>query len=202
MYMRGVGAYYLRNGQPTSVLYVGDSMSFNVPGYSQIWLDQTQNGATQFSGPFSLPMAPYTLLPRDEGMFQANVYELKSNQTRGALIGSDSIRVQPAIALIPAMTPAVSPPPVIQQIPAPGYVPSPLTTSGGGRLISTGVQTPSAPAPAPVVVTVPSGGGYYPEPAIGPDGQPVAAEGMDTSTMLLIGGLVLGGLFLMKGGRK
>jgi hypothetical protein len=168
----GLGLYYLKNGQTVSQFTVGDSMMFNVPGYSEVWLDQTQNGATQFSGVMPLPMGPYTLLPRDVGSFAATVYEVK-NGGKGKLIGSDSATV------VAAAAPVVAPPRIIQA-PTPiepppgggGTVTRPGGTgpTGGPYLLPTGVSTPT-------IITLP-GGGSYVEPAGGP---PVEAAGMFAS---------------------
>jgi len=193
MYLAGLGVYYLKNGQPASVLYVGDTMGFNVPGYSSIWLEQTQNGTTQYSGPFNLPMAPYTLLPRDAGNFQASIYELTAAGTRGKLIGTDSIQVL-AAATTQAAAP-IMPPPTVQQIPAPGYV-NPGPTSSGGSRLPTGIATPSSPSilftPAPPMIF------QSPTPSEAPTGEPVEAGvfGMSPLALLLIAGLGIG--LLMK----
>jgi hypothetical protein len=191
MYLRGLGVYYLKNGQPASVLYVGDMMSFNVPGYSQVWLEQTQNGNPQYSGPFSLPMTPYTLLPQDQGTFAASVYTLTPGNTRGQPIGTDSIQVQARPAAPPPPIP-VSLPPIIQQTPAPGFMPPSGAPSGGGRL-PTGVATPSAGGGTTVVALPTYTPGYEEAPA--PE---VEQAGMDTTTMLLLGGLILGFMFMGK----
>ena len=181
MYMSGLAAYYMKNGQPVASFTVGDVMTFNVPGYSQVWLDQTQNGASQFSGPFPLPMAPYTLQARDAGTFQASVYELTPQGTRGRPIGTDSVQVVAALTLAPNL-----PPLVIQQTPAPGYAPGSTPGSGAG-LLPSGVRTPSQP---PIIVSVPGGGSYI-APPIGVTGSPVAEEGMSPLTIALIAGIGL-----------
>jgi len=182
MYMSGLAAYYMKNGQPVASFTVGDVMTFNVPGYSQVWLDQTQNGASQFSGPFPLPMAPYTLQARDVGTFRASVFELTPQGTKGRPIGTDSAQVVAAIA---APVP-ISLPPVIQQVPAPGYTPGVIPGSGSG-LLPSGIRTPSQP---PIIVSVPGGGSYI-APPIGETGSPVAEEGMSPLTIALIAGIGL-----------
>ena len=190
----GLGAYYLKNGQVATVLTVGDVMGFNVPGYSKVWLEQTQNGQTQFSGPFNLPMSPYTLQARDIGTFAASVYELTPGGTKGKIIGTDSIQVQPLQQVIQQ----TFAPPTIQQIQAPGYT-NPSQTPGGQTILSTGVQTPAAPVPSTSIY-------YQPGPAVvgeapgTTDTAPTEDGGISTG-MLIIAGLGL--LFLFSGrGRR
>ena len=193
---RGLGAYYLKNGQPTSVLYVGDTMGFNVPGYSKIWLDQQQNGAAQYSGPFSLPMAPYTLQTRDEGSFSTSVYELTPGNTKGKLIGTDSIQVLPAVQPSGVAQQTYAPP-IVQQIAAPGYT-NPTATPGGAAILTTGVSTPSAPAPMYSIYNQPAGPAMISPEAETP-GTGDIAPGDNTSLLLFAG---LGLLFLFMGGRR
>ncbi len=160
MYLAGLGAYYFKNGQAASVLYVGDVMTFNVPGYSKVWLDQKQNGTPQYSGPIDLPMPAYQLLPRDVGTFTASVYQLNAGGQKGQLIGTDSIQVQAYI--VPGMPTqtvqqTIYAPPTIQQTAAPTYQNQPT----GGGTVSTGIPTPSAPPPNPfqptLITSAPSG---------------------------------------------
>jgi hypothetical protein len=204
----GLGAYYLKNGQPASVLYVGDTMGFNVPGYSQIWLDQKQNGTTQYSGPFNLPMPAYTLLPRDAGYFQATIYALNPDGTKGNAIGADSIQVLPATSPTTCppgyiMTSVVNgaehsqcmpfnPPPMISQIPAPGYQPS-SPPSSGGRILPTGIPTPSLPSPT--ILFSPSAPIDY--GSIPPGTTAETGMGISPLALLLIVGLGIG-LFMKR----
>jgi len=191
---RGLGAYYLKNGQPTSVLYVGDTMGFNVPGYTEVWLDQFQNGALQYSGPFTLPMSPYTLQARDVGSFSASVYQIK-NGKKYDLIGNDQIQVLPASTQ--PSTQLVQPgPPIVQQIAAPGYT-NPTATPGGAAILTTGVSTPSAPAPMYSIYNQPAGPAMIAPEAETP-GTGDLAPG-DNSTLLMFAGL---GLLLLFMGRR
>lgn len=156
MYLSGLGIYYLKNGQPVDTLYVGDQMTFNVPGYSKIWLDQYQNGQLQYSGPFDLPMPPYTLLPRDVGSFTASIFELKPNGTKGDNIGTDRVTVLAAPASQVQTQTIYAPPTVVGQG-APAYSNVAAGGSGAGTaLVSTGVPTPSAPPPN-IIMQPPSG---------------------------------------------
>jgi len=216
MYLSGLGAYYLKDGQPVSVLHVGDTMGFNVPGYSQIWLDNKQNGVTQYSGPFTLPMPLYTLLPRDAGVFQATVYELTPQGTKGKAIGADSIQVLTATTKVNCqqgsgdnisvqqfdnVCPAGWQPwiqfssPTISQIPAPGYTPS-APPSSGGRLLPTGLPTPSAPSPTILFSTPSAPIDYGPIPTTDTGPQEAGVLGLSPLALLVIAGLGVG--FLMK----
>lgn len=197
MYLQGLGAtYYLKNGVPATSYNVGDVMGFAVPGYTQVWLDQTQNGNPQYSGPFTVPMSPYVLQARDVGTFNASVYELK-NGAKGKLIGTDSVTV-----LSPSIVQQTFAPPTVQQIQAPGYVNTVASAggSGAGTLLPSGVATPSAPAPPAVFVSAPSGPLDLSQPAPGPEtsAETQAAGFPNIGTLLLIGA----GLFFVFGGKR
>ena len=146
MYMRGLGAYYFKNGQPVTSLTVGDTMTFNVPGESAVWLDQYQNGVLQFSGPMNLPMPPYTLLPRDQGTFTASVYKLSGSGKKGDNIGTDQIQVLAApISAGGSSAPTATGYPTFTDGGAPVFSPGAAVNSGSGRILATGISTPSAP---------------------------------------------------------
>lgn len=199
MYLRGLGAvYYLKNGSPASSYNVGDVMGFNVPGYTQVWLDQTQNGSPQYSGPFTVPMSPYVLQSRDVGTFNASVYELK-NGAKGKLIGTDSVTV-----LSPSLVQQTFAPPTVQQVLAPeyssgsGFAPG---ASGSGTLMPSGVATPSAPPPPPVFISTPSGPIDLSQPMTteGEEAPETQAAGFtNLGTALLIGA----GMFILFSGGK
>lgn len=197
MYFAGLGAiYYLKNGQPASSYNVGDTMGFAVPGYTQVWLEQTQNGNPQYAGPFNLPMAPYVLQTRDIGTFNASVYELR-NGTKGKLIGTDSIQV---LATVQQMPPTYAPP-VINATPAPGYV-NPTTPAGVPTLPS-GVPTPTAPsAPGTVLFQPTQPVDLGPLTRVDIDGATTAPQeagfGLDATSLLLVGL----GLYFVFGGRS
>lgn len=198
MYMSGMGGiYYQKNGQPASSYVVGDVMGFVVPGYSQVWLEQTQNGSPQFAGPFTVPMQPYQLQSRDVGVFNASVYEYK-NGAKGKLIGTDSVQVLATIQ----QAPITYAPPVINMTPAPGYV-NPTVSSSGAALLPSGMSTPTAPASAPGTVlfnpTVPVDLGPAPStPVDTGGGLQEAGFGLDATSLLLVGL----GLFFVFGGRS
>lgn len=204
MYLGGLGAYYLKNGQPTSSYFVGDTMGFNVPGYSQVWLTQTQNGNPQYNGAFNVPMPAYVLQARDVGTFAATVYELTPQGKQGKLIGTDTVQVLPApVQAVAQPTPqTIYAPPTIQTTLAPGYTQGAAPSSGSG-LLPSGVATPSAPAPSPVIVSSPSGPidfstPYTPVDTGGVQEQPQQA-GFEGLPMLLLAGAAL---YFVFGGKK
>jgi len=190
MYLQGLGAYYTKNGLATSSYVVGDTMGFNVPGYSQVWLEQTQNGSPQYSGPFTIPMSPYVLQARDAGVFNASVYEYK-NGAKGKLIGTDSVTV----AAAPAQQTFA--PPQVQQIQAPGYT-NPSVTSSGAAIMPSGVATPSAPTP--IYISTPGAPIDFGAPIdTGVPAPEVQAAGFPPVGMLLLAGL---GLYFVFGGKR
>ena len=208
MYLGGLGAYYLKNGQPTSTYYVGDTMGFNVPGYSQVWLTQVQNGSPQYNGPFNVPMPAYVLQSRDIGTFQATVYELTPQGKQGKLIGTDSVQVlaAPAQQVAQPTPQTLYAPPTIQATQAPGYTQGAAPSSGSSSLMPSGMSTPSAPAPSPtVVMSAPSGPidlstPYTPVDTGGLQETPAQQAGFEGLPMLLLAGAAL--YFVFGGKRK
>lgn len=98
MYLRGLGApqYMDTAGRPLSAVTCGTPFTFDVPGYSQVWLDQTHNGNPGYSGTFPVPMAPYTPNCSGElGTWLNTVYTVTPQGTRGTFIGSDSLQIVP-----------------------------------------------------------------------------------------------------------
>ncbi len=88
------GVQYTKNGVPVSAVLCGDVISFDVPGYSRIWLTQYQSGKIQFDGPFNLPMPDYRLVcDRDIGNFSATAYTLNSDGTHGDYLGNAFLTV-------------------------------------------------------------------------------------------------------------
>jgi len=200
MYLAGLGAYYLKNGQPVTTLYVGDVMTFNVPGYNQVWLDQYQNGNLQFSGPMNLPMPPYTLLSRDVGTFTASVFQLSPSGKRSDSIGTDTVKV--VATALPSQAPTYAPP-VIQSSLAPAY--SNPTAGGGEMRLPSGIATPSQPAPGapgPTMVVQPPSGPLDLSMPIdnGEPLAPVQESGFSPLTMVLIAGAAM--YFLFSGSKR
>jgi MYXO-CTERM domain-containing protein len=85
----GAPVYLDGSGQPISTIPCGTPATFNVPGYSRVWLEQKRNGFPTFDGPYNVPSPAYSAAcDRDVGTYQNNVYELDSSGGKGALIGS------------------------------------------------------------------------------------------------------------------
>lgn len=64
-------------GQQITSARCGEAIGFDVPGYDVVWLIQVQNGAQQFNGRLTVPMAPYPLsCPGDVGQYETHVFEL------------------------------------------------------------------------------------------------------------------------------
>jgi hypothetical protein len=150
MYLHGLNGpvFYDPQHNPIDKIICGTPYTFDVPGYSQVYLEQARNGVSSYSGLFSVPMPSYVAdCVRDVGTYMNSVYTVV-NGGKGAFIGSVPFIVLPSQS-VPA-----SQPPLIQQTLAPGYQPSTVTSSGA-RILTTGVSTPSAPT----VISVPGGGG-------------------------------------------
>jgi len=83
------------NGQPISQAVCGDTIGFDVPGFSEIWLIQTKDGEPQFNGPFNVPMQAYQLnCSTDAGHYIAAAYQrASSGPDPGPLIGSAELIV-------------------------------------------------------------------------------------------------------------
>src|SRR5262245_59832107 len=89
-------------GVPVTTAHVGDTITFDVPGQSQIWLYQTKDGHVQWNAAYAVPSA-YTLLPVDVGHYQTYAYQLQGG-TYGALLGATSIDILPVGGVIDTIT--------------------------------------------------------------------------------------------------
>ena len=88
---------YYKDGNPVATAYIGDTLTWNVPGYPTGWvyLVQYNNGQPGYNKEFWNPMAPYTLSEKDHtGLVQNTVYD-KNPAQGGAVIETDSIYVYP-----------------------------------------------------------------------------------------------------------
>ena len=86
---------FFKNGIPVTQITVGDTVTYNVPGYSQIWLYQLKNGVQQFNGVYSVPVT-YTYTAQDVGHYDSYAYDLTGpNQTFGNLIEQSAEDVVP-----------------------------------------------------------------------------------------------------------
>lgn len=117
------------NGRVATQFVCGQTITYAVPGYSKIWLVQTQNGQPQFNGPMAVPMPPYTLdCTRDVGTFVQTAYELTTDGKRGGLIGGATANVLPSLSLAPVVA-GGGPVSVSVTAAAPGAPFDPLTSS-------------------------------------------------------------------------
>lgn len=91
---KGKPAFLLPDGQEVSQVPCGTPIIFDVPGYSNVWLFQLQDGRIQYDGPYAVPSPAYApSCTNDTGHFQAAVYELNPDGTKGAEIGFTELRV-------------------------------------------------------------------------------------------------------------
>lgn len=103
-----VGAYYFLsvskgkpvfkdvNGTPITQIVCGNTINFDVAGYSQVWLQRLKNGVLDFDGVFSVPMAPYIVnCANDIGTYDIAVYEVDANGDKGNLIGQTTFAILP-----------------------------------------------------------------------------------------------------------
>lgn len=190
MYLRGLAAptFYNSAGAPIVSIQCGQQYTFNVPGYSEVWLTQSKNGNPGYNGPLPVPMNPYTANCGTEvGTYVNAVFTVDRSggvAKPGQPLGTVTFQVLP-----PATGPAA------------GQGGSFNPTGTSTTTAATGAPAPAAsPTSAPVVV---SGGGYVPPDfGSGPAPAPApAAGGLDTSTLLLVGALALGVLFLGRRGK-
>lgn len=93
---KGKPTFYNANGQPITEMLCGNTMTFNVSGYTQVWMSQLKNGVLNFDGPFDLPMQPYiATCTNDVGVYDVAVYEIDANGNKGALIGQTKFTILP-----------------------------------------------------------------------------------------------------------
>jgi hypothetical protein len=119
------GPVYLDlNGNPINSIICGGSYTFDVPGYSAVWLIIKKNDVQVFSAQFPVPMATYQSTCADNvGYYLVSAYDLQTGQ----LIGTTQLTILPASAGTPSAattSPSGSPPP------APGAIPSPGIPTG------------------------------------------------------------------------
>jgi len=104
----GIGAYYLMGnmkgipqfknmqGQIITSIQCGNSVVFDVPGYSMVWLTRIKNGVQDFDGLYALPVPPYILNCSDDtGSYTLTAYALNPDNTKGVLIGQTNFTVIP-----------------------------------------------------------------------------------------------------------
>lgn len=101
--------FFDMHGNPISRIPCGTPYTFQIPGYPQpqIWLDQTFNGKPGYSGALAVPMAPFTSDCSSEvGTYLNTVYTLNPDGSRGQLIGSVDVTIEPG-QLAPGVVPTI-----------------------------------------------------------------------------------------------
>lgn len=94
--MGGAPTFYDMNGKPITNALCGSSATFNVPGYTRVWLSQLKNGVLNFDGPFDLPMPAYIFsCSNDIGAYDIAVYDIDANDVKGNLIGQTTFTIHP-----------------------------------------------------------------------------------------------------------
>jgi hypothetical protein len=84
------------NGNIITQMTCGNSMTFDVSGYKQVYLSQLKNGVTSYEGVFNLPMQPYIAsCSMDVGTYDMTVYEANPDGSKGALIGTTMFVILP-----------------------------------------------------------------------------------------------------------
>lgn len=119
--------FYDQNQNVITSAICGAVYSMTVPGYEgkTLFVQQTKNGAPQFSGNLQIPMTNYaSKCQQDEGSYQISVHDPAS----GALIGATTFTVLPAAVSSAAGTA--------------------VTTAPGSSTGTTGATTPTTAAPA------------------------------------------------------
>lgn len=96
MSRKGAPTFYNMQGQPITEIVCGNSMTFNVPGYSRVWMSQLKNGTLNYDAPFNLPMPAYVVnCTNDIGVYDIAVYEIDANNVKGELIGQTKFTILP-----------------------------------------------------------------------------------------------------------
>lgn len=190
-FLRGLGGPVFKNtsGQIITAIPCGQPYTFDVPGFSQVWLEQSRNGSPTFNGPYAVPMPSYIAdCVRDVGTYQNNVYEIADGK-KGAAIGGAVFQVTASAGSFGVPTqPGTNVP-----TEGTGVLTKPAVAWPAGTLTPTGVSTPS-------IVVVPGGGGYVPaEQPAATDTAP--ASGLSDWLPLAAGAGVLLYLFTRKGKR-
>lgn len=107
-----VGAYYLLSNQVSSsgtpvfktmagsvvnTIQCGNSVIFDVPGYTLVWLVRTKNGVQDFSGPYAVPAPAYVMnCSTDVGSYTLTAYTITPSNTQGTLLGTTNFTVTPS----------------------------------------------------------------------------------------------------------
>lgn len=77
--------FFDSSGATITTLPCGVPYSFEVPGYTQVFLHQEKDGVVTYDGMFAVPMLQYSAIcGQEEGAYMTTVYDPVS----GAIIGS------------------------------------------------------------------------------------------------------------------
>lgn len=81
------------SGAVISSIECGQPYTFDVPGYTRVWLTMTRDGNQTFNGEFPVPMPSYvSSCATDVGTYNAIVYDL----TSGIVLGQSQFVIHPA----------------------------------------------------------------------------------------------------------
>ena len=93
---KGGPTFYNMSGQAISEIKCGNTITFDVRGYSRIWMQRLKDGVLDYDKAFDLPMPPYILnCVTDVGVYDVAAYEIDANGVKGPLIGQTKITVVP-----------------------------------------------------------------------------------------------------------
>ena len=112
----GTPNFYV-SGKAVNQMTCGSTYTFQVDGYtgSQVWLEQTKNGNQNYSGLLIVPYTYTTVCNSQEGTYADNVYTVSSSGGKGTLLGSVTVKVNPAQATITITTTSPLPAAVVGQ---------------------------------------------------------------------------------------
>lgn len=96
--MGGSGpTYYNMQKQVITTIACGNSITFDVPGHTLVWLTRSKDGNVDFDGLFAVPIPPYVLsCVSDVGIYNVTAYAVNPDQSKGLLIGSTMFTVTKA----------------------------------------------------------------------------------------------------------
>jgi hypothetical protein len=99
LFNKGSGpTYYNVNKQVITSIKCGNTIIFDVPGHSMVWLTRSRNGTVDFDGLYAVPIPPYILnCSNDVGTYHVTAYTINPDNSKGALIGSTTFTVTPSI---------------------------------------------------------------------------------------------------------
>lgn len=91
---KGGPQFYNMSGVPITEIKCGNSVTFDVRGYTRVWMERLKDGVLDFTQPFDLPMAPYIMnCQTDIGVYDVAVYEIDAAGQKAGLIGQTKFTV-------------------------------------------------------------------------------------------------------------